>query len=41
MVILAILVDVDALPVKSPVNTPAIAPVPVIVGLLNILFVSV
>ena len=31
----------DALPVKLPVNTPAIAPVPVIVGEVNVLFVNV
>ena len=45
MVILAILVAVSALPVtspvKPPVNVPAIAPVPVIVGDVSVLFVSV
>ena len=40
-VILAILVAVSALPVKSPVNVPAISPVPVIVGDVNDLFVRV
>ena len=40
-VMLAILVAVSALPVKSPVNVPAIVPVPVIVGDVNDLFVRV
>ena len=40
-VILPILSAVSALPVKSPVNVPAIAPVPVIVGDVNVLFVNV
>ena len=43
--ILVILVAVTALPVtspvKPPVNVPAIVPVPVIVGEVNDLFVSV
>ena len=40
-VILSILVAVSALPVKAPVNAPAIKPVPVIVGAVNVLFVSI
>ena len=44
-VILTILVAVSALPatspVKSPVNVPAIEPVPVIVGDVSDLFVNV
>ena len=40
-VTVAAVVAVSALPVKSPVNTPAIAPVPVIVGLVKVLFVKV
>ena len=41
LVILAIFVAVSAFPVKLPVNTPAIEPVPVIVGDVNVLFVNV
>ena len=37
----AILVDVAAFPVKSPVKFPAIFPVPVIVGEVNVLLVNV